>query len=247
MKSPVPRFVSFDNRSPDKTPLYPFPLPVGERAVAVTDGTIIKLYSAATGVTSSSLNGFVPHIEEALRDLYSALYSVPDKRWTRDGEQVVFPLHAFDLILHDRAHGSNGEVTKKALAEWSFDDEWPAPPAGTCATILSHLDAEAFQRGSDKVDLWQRRAELKRALVKIGMANPYSNPMPVLRYNPIAPDFWDKAYALEGCAGRDSVMFWRQVDNCFMNGFKGCLVIDVWQPWSVKGNAFQLITEEDLI
>lgn len=246
MKKPVPRFVRFDNRSPDKVPLYPFPLPQGVRAVATTNGTSVDIYDATSGSTGSSLKGFVPHIEQAIVDLYHALYSEPDPRYTQNGEQVVFPMHAFDIIIHDRDNGGSGDTTNRLLSEWAFDDEWPAPPEAVCAVILAHMPAENLSRGSDTVDLWQRRAHLKRGLIRIGMCNPYSNPRPILRYNPIAPDSWDSAFT-EGCAGRNRDMFWRQVDNCFVNGYVGCLVIDVWQPWSVKGDAFQLINEEDLI
>jgi hypothetical protein len=246
MKVSVPRFISFDQRDPDNVPLYPFPLPEGERVVALTNGTTIDMYSVSGNVTSTRINGFVPHIEAALLELYSALYSENDPRYTVNGEQVVFPLHAFDMMLHDRGDDGRGKKTIGLLSGWFFDDEWPAPPEAVCAVVLAHLPGDLFRKGSDTVDIWQRRAHLKRALVKIGMANPYANPRPILRYNPIAPEDWD-LFQKEGCAGRNKKFFWQQVDNCFKKGYQACLIIDVWQPWSSKSNAFQLITEEDSI
>lgn len=246
MKKSVPTFLRFDQRDPDKVPLYPFPLPAGERVVALTDGTFVDIYVVHHNVTSSKINGFVPHIEGAVKELYSALYSEPNPRFTVDGEQVVFPVHAFDMMMHDRVDDGRGDKTNNLLSQWTFDDEWPAPAEDICATVLSHLPCDLFMKGSDTIDIWQRRAHLKRGLVKIGMANPYANPRPVLRYHPIAPEDWD-LFQQEGCAGRDRVRFWQQVDSCFKKGYAACLIVDVWQPWSAKGNAFQLITEEDSI
>lgn len=246
MKKPVPRFYRFDGRSPDKVVLYPFPLPKGVRAIGVTNGTSVDIYDATTGNTTSKLNGFAPHIESALVELYLAMYSEPDKRYTLNGRQVVFPYHVFDMIIHDRDGSGAGVITDKLLAEWSFDDEWPAPPEAVCALILANLPRTEFERGADTVDLWQRRAHLKRGLAKIGILNMYANPRPVLRHTTIAPESWEGVFK-EGCAGRGSPEFWQQVDNCFEHGYTGCLVMDVWQPWGVRNDAFQLIDDEDRI
>ena len=36
------------------------------------------------------------------------------------------------------------------------------------------------------------------------------------------------------------------IENCFNRSFRAALVVDVWQPWAVNGNALQLIREEDI-
>lgn len=241
IKKPIPRICAFDERDPDKQSLYPFPYPDGERCIAVTNGEYLHLYETSSGTTGVSLTGFAPHIEDALRSLYHALYAEPDPKRLRDAK----PAHVFDIILFDRDGTGSGANTRKLLDEWSFDPDWPAAPSAVCAQILAHLPYDLFLKGSDAVDLWQRRASLKRALVNIGMANPYSDPAPVLRFMTIAPASWD--WPLMGCAAQDRKHFWRQVENCFKRGYKGCLVIDVWQPWAARGDAFQLITEEDVL
>lgn len=245
LNKPIPRIVQFDERDPDKVNLYPFPYPDGVRCIAITDGNSIKIYDASSGYATVSITGFVPAVEQALMDLYMAIYSEPAPGYTHAGKLLVNPQHVFDIILFDKDNGGAGSTTNKLLDDWCFDPEWPAPANAVCALVITHMPYTSFTQGRDTVDLWDRRASLKRGLVKIGMANPYANPSPLLRFMTIAPDHWD--WPLQGCAGRPMSYFWRQVQNCFDRGYKGCLVLDVWQPWAVKSDAFQLITEEDVI
>lgn len=245
IRKPIPPIKRFDERDPNKVPLYPFPWPNGLRCIAITNGKTVNLYECASGKTDTLLDGFAPHIEEALCQLYSSLYSEPDRRYTRNGVQVTFPMHAFDLMLFDRGNGGHADNTNQHLDEWLIDPDWPVSPKVTCALVITHMPAELFMRGSDVVDLWQRRADLHRALGRLGMTNPYATPAPVLQHMTIAPLNWDRP--MLGNAGNDSTRFWNQVNNCFSHGYAGCMVIDVWQPWAVNGDAFQLITEEDVI
>lgn len=249
LRKPIPRFCSFIEKNVDTetTPLYPFPCPSGERAIAVTNGEYVSMYETSSGFTGSSLNGFVPHIEDALKELYEAIYSEPDPQFTKNGKRDTSPTHVFDIMLFDRDDGKSGrsDKTNKLLDEWSFDPDWPAPETAVCALILSHLPYDMFVKGTDIYDLWQRRAQLKRGLLKIGMNNPYSNPCPILRFTAIAPISWDNP--THATAPMTAKAFWKQVDNCLQGNFAGCMVIDVFQPWSAKGNAFQLITEEDVL
>lgn len=242
MKKPIPRILRFDERDPEKVSLYPFPYPNGERCIVITDGTTLQMYETSSGVTGAQLTGFAPHIEADIKAMHERLCR---DMYPRLKPEDPLPSHAYDIILFDKENGGLSSHTSKALDEWSFDPEWPVSPSVCCAQILTWMPLAHFMRGSDDRDLWMRRAELKRALVSIGMANPYANPCPNLRFMVIAPDHWD--WPLQGCAGRNRKMFWRQVQNCFDRGYKGCMVIDVWQAWSVKGDAFQLITEEDVI
>lgn len=242
LKKPIPRILRFDERDPEKVSLYPFPYPNGERCIVVTNGTTVDVYETSSGQTGVRLNGFAPHIEQDICRLHEVLCRDANPR-LRDDEPR--PTHAYDIILFDKDNGGRGNNTANALDEWSFDPDWPVAPSVTCAQILTWMPLQRFLMGSDEQDLWQRRASLKRGLVAIGMANPYANPCPNLRFMVIAPDSWD--WPLQGCAGRDRKMFWRQVENCFEDGYKGCMVLDVWQAWSVRGDAFQLITEEDVI
>lgn len=242
MKKPIPRIVQFDDRDPDKSSLYPFPYPNGERCIVITNGTTLQVYETSSGSTGALLTGFAPHIEADIKELHDRICrDVYPKLKVEDH----LPSHAYDIILFDKDNGGTSTHTSKALDEWSFDPEWPVSPSVTCAQIMTWMPTTSFMRGSDDQDLWQRRATLKRALVNMGMANPYTIPGHNLRFMVIAPDHWD--WPLQGCAGSDRKRFWRQVENCFKRGYRGCIVIDVWQAWSVNGDAFQLITEEDVI
>lgn len=242
IKKPVPRILRFDERDPDKQSLYPFPYPNGERCIAIVDGSKLTIFETSSGATGSTLNGFAPHIEDDLKELHQRLcLDAYPKLKAHD----PLPSLTFDLILFDKQNGGHSTLTSKALDEWAFDPDWPVAPSVCCAQILTWMPTSNFLKGSDDQDLWQRRAGLKRALISMGMANPYANPTPNLRFMVIAPDHWD--WPLQGCAGRDRRRFWKQVENCFKRGYRGCMVIDVWQSWSASGDAFQLITEEDVI
>lgn len=245
INKPIPRICAFDGRNPDNHSLYPFPWPAGERVIAVTNGTDLYMYDTSYGRTGADMCGFAPGVEDALKELYFSLYSEPNPRFTRNGVQVNFPHHAFDIVLYDKDNGGSADRMRSLLDEWSFDPDWPAPREAVAAIILCHMPLDHFLRGADTIDIWQRRADLKRALIRIGAANPYSTPSPILRFPVIAPHSWD--WPLQGCAGSSSTRFWVQVQNCFDAGFGGCLVVDVFQPWSVRGDAFQLITSEDAI
>lgn len=245
LSKPVPRIRPFDRRDPDKVTLYPFPWPDGQRVVVVTNGTEVHVYDVAGDATGTSLNGFSLALEDEFRKLYSSLYSEPNPRFTRNGVQVNFPWHAFDAMLYDKDNGGRADKLRSLMSDWCFDPGWPAPAEDVAAMIIAHMPYDHFLRGADTVDMWQRRADLKRALIRMGAANPYSVPSPILRFPVIAPYSWD--WPLQGCAGSSRVRFWVQVQNCFDAGFGGCLVVDVWQPWSVRGDAFQLITDEESI
>lgn len=242
LKKPVPRILRFDERDPDKVSLYPFPYPNGERCIAITNGDTIHIYETSSGHTGSLLDGFAPHIEDDLKALHERICR---DQYTKLRAEDPLPSHAYDIILFDKENGGQSTHTSKALDEWSFDPDWPVSPAVCCAQILTWMPTTSFTKGSDDQDIWQRRSTLKRALVNMGMANPYAHPAPNLRFMVIAPEHWD--WPLRGCAAGDRKRFWRQVENCFKRGYRGCMVIDVWQSWSVNSDAFQLITEEDVI
>lgn len=245
MKKQIPRILPFDNRDPDKHVLYPMPMPAGVRVIATVHGRSVDIFTAGSTQTTSSIRGFAPHIENALADLCEAMLSEPLPGVTENGKLKYASGVAFDMILHDRGEDGSADKTNAALDEWAFDDEWPVDPAATCALVLATMPVSSLNRGHDDVDLWLRRSHLMRGCMRIGMANPYANPHPILRPATLAPESW--ASPNMGCAGRPGRIFWQQVDNCFKRGYVGCLVVDVMQPWSVRGDHYQLITEEDFI
>lgn len=245
MKKPIARILPFDNRHPDKDLLYPFPLPQGIRAIVTTDGTTTKVFCTTACQVDSNITGFAPHIEEAIAKLYEAMLSEPLPGITVNGTQMYFPGMVFDIIMHDREGSGSAKNTNIAYADWAIED-WPVSAKQTCAVILSCVPKAAFDKGTDTIDLWMRRSHVSRGLTRMGFANPYAEPRPILRPLTVAPDDWK--FPMFGCAARTAKHgFWKQVDNCFQRDFKGCLIVDVVQPWSVSGNAFQLITEDDLI
>jgi len=251
MRKPVPRFLPFDNRDPDKTALYPMPLPDGIRCVAVVsrkagaEHNDVAVWAVGDSSTTHCITGFAPHIETAVDELYGVMMSEPLPGVTVNGQQKYFPGVVFDLILHDRHGEGSGTRTRAALEDWELDDEWPVSSDIVCALALATLPLTAFNNGLDDCDLWMRRSHLMRGCTRIGMANPHANPHPTIRPATLAPESWSSpAY---GRAGTNGVTFWTQVDNCFKKGYAGCLVVDVMQPWSVRGNHYQIITEEDFI
>lgn len=245
MRRPVPKIIDFDNRDPARHQLYPMPLPHGPRVIAITDGLITNMLLTDGAHTQTSLNGFVPHIEKAVTDLYHAMLSEPLPGITLNGQLKYRPGIVYDLFLHDRMNGGAADVTEAALAEFLFDEQQSAGEQDVCALVLATMPLASFLRGKDDADLWLRRSHLKRGCRRLGAENPYSNPHPVIRGVTIAPGDW--ALPEFGCAGESGGRFWQQVDNCFKHGYSGCLIMDVLQPWNVKGNQFQLIREEDSI
>lgn len=245
MRHFIPRVLRFDNRNPDSTPLYPMPLPAGMRVVGVVNGNDVKMYSTNGVNTNGDITGFAPTIESTLRQLHEAMLSEPLPGITENGKLKYRPGMAFDLILHDR-HG-NGAADKvlAAFDDWCVDEEWPVKHEDVCALVLAAMPLQAFMDGRDTCDIWMRRSHVMRGCMRLGMANIYANPHPTIRPATMAPDSW--ASPAYGCAGRSGKMFWQQVENCFKHGYVGCLIVDVMQPWDYRGNAFQLITEEDYI
>jgi hypothetical protein len=245
MRKPIPRVLAFDNRNPDKVVLYPMPMPEGMRVIAVSTASGVKIYSTNAVSTNGEITGFAPSIERVVAELHQAMLSEPSPGMTQDGFLKYKPGMVFDMILHDRTGHGSATKTIAAFDSWCFDEEWPVPSADVCAFVMAALPIEAFEKGRDVYDLWQRRAHVMRGCMRLGMANPYAHPHPAIRPMTMAPDNW--ASPAFGCAGRGGKMFWNQVENCFKNGYVGCLVIDVMQPWDVRGNAFQVIKEEDFI
>lgn len=251
MSKPVPRIYPFDNRCPDKVALYPMPLPDGVRCIATVtrkEGAThndVSIVTVTGGNTANNITGFAPHIESTLDELYGVMMSEPMPGVTVNGQQKYFPGVVFDLILHDRHGNGSGALTQAALGEWVLDDEWPVDSNVVCALALATLPLTSFVRGLDDCDLWLRRSHLMRGCIRLGMANPHANPHPTIRPATLAPENW--ASPAYGRAATCGIVFWTQVENCFKHGYAGCLVMDVMQPWSVRGNHYQLITEEDFI
>lgn len=245
MRRPVPRIFKFDDRDPGKHVLYPMPLPHGPRVIAVTDGLSTNVLLTDGTQTTTSLNGFVPHIETAITALYNVMLSEPQPGITESGLLKYRPGMVYDLVLHDRRGCGDAKLTEAALDEWLFDESLTADEEAVCALVLAAVPVEAYKRGKDDCDLWLRRSHVKRGCQRLGMNNTGINPYPVLRALAIAPPSWSTPDS--GCAGQSGEAFWRQVDNCFKHDYLGCLIVDVMQPWNVKGNHFQLIREEDSI
>lgn len=245
MRRPVPQIIEFDNRDPDRHQLYPMLMPHGPRVIAVTTGLKTELWLTDGKKTLTSLTGFVPQIEKAVSDLYHAMLSEPLPGITENGQLKYRPGIVYDLILHDRTGGGEADVTEAALAEFLFDETAAADDDTVCALVLATLPKSSFEAGKDDADLWLRRSHLRRGCRRLGAENPYANPHPIIRCVTIAPGDW--AFPELGCGGETAGRFWVQVDNCFKHGYKGCLVMDVLQPWNVRGNHFQFIREEDSI
>lgn len=245
MRKPIPRVLAFDNRNPEKVALYPMPMPDGMRVIAVSTEAGVKMYSTNAVSTNGDISGFAPSIEDVVSELHAAMLEEPSPGITQDGFLRYKPGMVFDMILHDRhGHGAGAKV-QEAFDAWCFDEDWPVSSEDVCAFVLTAMPIEAFNKGRDVYDLWLRRAHVMRGCMRIGMANPYTNPHPTIRPMTVAPNDW--AAPAYGCAGQGGLRFWKQVENCFQHGYAGCLIIDVMQPWDVRGNAFQLIKEEDYL
>lgn len=242
MKLDLAKIVPFDNRSPDKNQLYPFPFPDGIRAVIITNGSTGK--TEMYHEDGSLLTDFVPHIIDTATKLYDAMMSEPQTGITVLGQQKYFPGIAFDVILHDRAGRGSAEKTLAAYDDYLFEG-YPVSSKDTAAVVLATVPIAAFNRGKDDVDIWLRRAHLKRGLTSIGMGNIYANPHPIMYPLAIAPLDWARPEM--GVAGSTARPFWKQVDNCMVDGYKGCLVVDVYQPYGSNNGAFQLINEDNYL
>lgn len=245
MRKKIPRVLRFDNRDPDKNVLYPMPMPSGMRVIAVATESGVRIYSTNAAGTNGDITGFAPSIERVTHNLYHSMLDEPCPGITQNGFVKYKPGIVFDMILHDRNAGGSSAAVESAFDDWCIDPEWPISSSDVCALVLAAMPLDNFNNGRDVYDLWQRRAHVMRGCMRLGMANPYANPHPMIRPATLAPTDW--AAPAFGVAGNSGPRFWKQVENCFKNGYVGCLVVDVMQPWDVSGNAFQLITEEDFI
>lgn len=243
----------FDITRIGKQVLYIFPYPYGMRCVArishdpVSEESEVQLYDTRQ-TPWSNISDFAPDVTDALSRLYPALFDEPDRRFTRNGRQVVFPSLIVDLVLHDRTDGKTrdeGAATalKAALADYD-DIGAPARSGVLCALLLCVMLEDEYNRGSTSADIWQQRAWLKRGLLRMGLRNPYAHPRPVVRELAQSPRSWH--WESDGIASDRPDDNWRMIECAFQRSFRGALVVDVWQPWAVGGDAFRLISAEDM-
>ncbi|UXR07970.1 hypothetical protein [Salmonella phage SEP13] len=244
MKTHVMKFVPFNQALIGKEVLYVFPLPYGPRCLVRTNGTDLEVVNADT---TENLTGFVPDLEDHIRRLYSAMFSEPNPKYTRNGEQVVFPFMVFDVILHDRSSTSNDDGSadgvRAALEDWD-DIGVPMNAEKAAMTILCAMLDEEFIAGKTVHDLWWQRAWIKRGLVACGLANPYTYPRPPLKWLTQSPRDW--AWEGGGIASDLPSENWDMIYNVFRRKYRAALLADVWQGWKVGGGAFRILTEEEV-
>lgn len=245
MKPHAP-FVKFNQFLIGKAPIYIFPLPKGPRCLATCDGIDVTITMPSLP-KDHDLTGFLPDMEDAIMRLYTAMFDEPNPKYTSNGKQTVFPELVFDMILHDAKTDAMQDGSSKKLAK-SMNDFWdlgaPAPKGSVSALILCPLLASELEAGGTRTDIWWQRAWLCRGLARIGMINPHTNPKPLLRHLTIAPRNWETP---QNGIGTDLPKeAWSMIYNCFGRGFKGALIVDVWQGYKVRGDAFRVLLEEDV-
>lgn len=253
MKKHLMSFGRFDQNRIGKQTIYIFPLPHGPRCIVrveydpIEEETAVRIHNTEER-SWPDIADFVPDLSEWFGRLYHALFNEPDPRFTRNGKQVVFPAIILDVILHDRTDGNGqdeGSADRLAKRLEDFDlIGAPAPRDTVCALVMCVMLEEEYAVGSTRCDLWWQRSWLQRGLLRSGLCNPYSHPRPPLRELAQAPRQWH--WERNGIASDRPDDNWAMIENCFNRSFRAALVVDVWQPWAVNGNALQLIREEDI-
>lgn len=243
---PLAPFVKFDQSLIGKMPIYIFPLPNGPRCYATCDGISVTMHLQMLP-KDADIQGFLPDIEAALLELYTAMFNEPNPKYTTNGKQTTFPELTFDMILYDANTDEKNDGSSKVLAK-HLNDFWdlgaPAPTGSVTALILCPILTSELESGGTRTDIWWQRAWLCRGLARIGMINPYAKPKPILRHLTIAPRNWDSPTGGVGTNQPD--MSWAMIYNCFNRAFKGALIVDVWQGYKVRGDAFRVLLEEDV-
>lgn len=244
MKIHLPKIRPFDQHIIGKETIYIFPRPHGIRALVKTNGTDLSVFTD----TGEDITGFVPEVEAALNTLYSAMLSEPNSKFTTNGVQTKFPDVVFDVIIHDRVtdHMDEGKADNVMAA---FEEDWdclgaPAESGVAKATILSHMFYEEYLNGRCTSDIWMQRAHHKRAIIASGLGIPSWLPSPVLSWLVIAPR--TVGHVESGVAAHGAAEAWGMIYNVFKYKYAGVLIIDVWQGWNIRGNAFTYLNEEDV-
>lgn len=253
MKKTLMPMTRFDQSRIGKQVLYIFPWPHGLRCLARIEYDPIEEWPVVTLANTDSkswpdIADFCPDVTEAIAALYRPLFDEPDPKITRNGRQVVFPTLIIDLILHDRTTGDDRKDGSADVLNAHMEDYViigaPAPTGTLCALILCVMTEDEHARGSTRQDIWSQRSWLTRGLYRAGLRNPYSHPRPILRQMTQSPRQWE--WESNGIASDLPDVNWQMIDNAFNRSYRGVLVVDVWQPWAVNGNAFKVMTEEDV-
>lgn len=238
---------TFNQADVGTKPLYIFPLPHGQRALIKTNGTSISV-SAIDPEDVGDLTGYAPDLEERFKALYLDMMSEPDQNVTQDGVQIKFPALYFDVILSDVSKtiewdGAAEMLSPDRLSDF-FDFSDTAPAGSVRATVLSVVPESAYAAGKDRYDLWWRRSWLMRGLSRIGMANRYAFPRCQIRALTQTPPDWAAEHT--AVCQDDPRRTWDVLYNSWANGHRAALIVDVWQPWAVSGDAFRVLTEDEV-
>lgn len=244
MKIQLPRIRPFDQRTIGKEVIFIFPRPHGIRAVFKTNGTDTTVHTE----NGEDITGFAPDVEEAMARLYLTMMSEPNPKYTTNGVQTSFPFIVYDVILHDRVTDFK-DLGKADNVVAAFEDDWeclgaPVENGIAKATILSHVLYTEYQQGRCSSDIWMQRAHQRRAIIAAGFGIPSHLPSPILSWMVLAPRTVGRIES--GVAALEPGEVWTMIYNTFEYSYAGAMIIDVWQGWNVRGNAFTYLNEEDI-
>lgn len=247
MNSPIPQFQPFNQLLIGKSPIYIFPLPHGPRVIVACDGDSVVMFKDGDATRRTEITGFAPYLEAKFAELYTAMMSEPNPAYTLNGKQVKFPTLVFDVILTDAAEGEandgSDDDVRKHLSDYD-EIGAPAPDGSITALVLCVMFDDEFAKGKTAHDIWWQRAWLTRGLRSINMGNPHMYPRPAIKPLTQSPRNW--RYEYSGIASDLPDVCWDMIYNCFAREFDGALIVDVWQPWKARGDAFRVLREGDV-